>query len=221
MESWLVDFWSHLHTAEGLRQLIIAGGLGIMCLIIFAETGLLAGFFLPGDSLLVTAGVLSATSGDRTALFSPWAVTFALSFSAIIGNQTGYWLGRKFGQRAETRSDSWFFKRRHLNAAREYFATKGPISLLLARFVPIFRTFVPFAAGMGLMQARTFLRWNIIGGLIWVGSLTWLGHLIGGTPLADELHKVILILVAASFLPVAWGVMSRSLTSARGSRSEK
>lgn len=218
MESWLGDFWSHLHTAEGLRHLIIAGGIGIMCLIVFAETGLLAGFFLPGDSLLVTAGVLSATSGDRTALFNPWAVAVALSAAAIIGNQTGYWLGHKFGRRTESRPDSWFFKRRHLNAAREYFAAKGPLALVLARFIPIFRTFVPFAAGMGSMSSRGFLRWNIIGGLLWVNSLVWLGYFIGGTPLADELHKVILIVVAVSFVPVLWGLTKKAVTSGWGSR---
>ena len=221
MENWLGDFWSHLHSAEGLRQLILAGGIGIMCLIVFAETGLLAGFFLPGDSLLVTAGVLSAVNGDRPALFSPWAVAITLSAAAIIGNQTGYWLGRKFGQRAESRPDSWFFKRKHLNAARNYFAAKGPISLLLARFIPILRTFVPFAAGMGSMSPRTFLRWNIIGGLIWVNSLTWIGYFIGGTPLADELHKIILIVVVVSFIPVVWGLTKTAVTSGWGSKNGK
>lgn len=221
MNDWLADFWTHLHSAEGLRQIILAGGIGVMCLIVFSETGLLAGFFLPGDSLLVTAGVLSATSGDRVALFSPVAVSIALTAAAILGNQTGYWLGRKFGRRTENRPDSWFFKRRHLESARTYFAEKGPLSLVLARFVPILRTFVPFAAGMGAMPARAFLRWNIIGGVLWVNSLVWLGHAIGGTPLADELHKIILIVVAVSFLPVVWGVAKKALTSGRGSRSGK
>ena len=119
MESWLSDFWSHLHTAEGLSQTIQAGGIGLMCLIIFAETGLLAGFFLPGDSLLVTAGVLTIANGGRPAYFDPWMVTGALTVAAIIGDQTGYWLGRKYGHAMETKPDSWWFKRKHLTAARD------------------------------------------------------------------------------------------------------
>lgn len=219
MESWLSDFWSHLHTAEGLKQTIQAGGIGLMCLIIFAETGLLAGFFLPGDSLLVTAGVLSVANGERPALFDPWALCAALTFAAIVGDQTGHWLGRKYGHAMETKPDSWWYKRRHLEAARGYFAEKGPLAIVLARFVPLMRTFVPFAAGMGEMSARRFLRWNLAGGLLWINSLVWLGHALGGTPLADQLHQVILIVVVVSFIPVVWTAAKRLLTSSPGTRT--
>ena len=213
MTAWLSDFWSHLHTAEGLRQTIEVGGLGLMCLIIFAETGLLAGFFLPGDSLLVTAGVLSIANGGRPAYFSPWELTAALTLAAIVGDQTGYWLGRRYGQAMESKPDSWWYKRRHLAAARDYFAEKGPLAIVLARFVPLMRTFVPFAAGMGAMSTTRFLRWNILGGVLWINSLVWLGHALGGTPLADQLHKVILIVVVVSFLPVVWAAGKRLFTS--------
>jgi membrane-associated protein len=211
MESWLSTFWSHLHTAEGLRQTIEFGGISLMCAIIFAETGLLAGFFLPGDSLLVTAGVLSVANGDRPAYFNPWELTAALTIASIIGDQTGYLLGRKYGQAMETKPDSWWYKRRHLEAARDYFAEKGPLAIVLARFVPLMRTFVPFAAGMGDMAPTRFLRWNILGGILWINSLVWLGHVLGGTPLADQLHKVILIVVVVSFVPVLWGLARRWL----------
>ncbi len=219
MESWLSEFWSHLHTAEGLRQTIQAGGIGLMCLIIFAETGLLAGFFLPGDSLLVTAGVLTIANGDRPAYFDPWMVTGALTVAAIVGDQTGYWLGRKYGHAMETKPDSWWFKRKHLAAARDYFAEKGPLAIVLARFVPLLRTFVPFAAGMGDMPAGRFLRWNILGGILWINSLVWLGHWLGGTPLADQMHKVILIVIVVSFIPVVWTAAKRLLTSRPGTRT--
>lgn len=219
MESWLSDFWSHLHSAEGLRQTIQAGGIGLMCLIIFAETGLLAGFFLPGDSLLVTAGVLTIANGDRPAYFDPWMVTGTLTVAAIIGDQTGYWLGRKYGKVMEAKPDSWWFKRRHLVAARDYFAEKGPLAIVLARFVPLLRTFVPFAAGMGDMPAGRFLRWNILGGILWINSLVWLGHWLGGTPLADQMHKVILIVIVVSFIPVVWTAAKRLLTSRPGTRT--
>lgn len=219
MEIWLRDLWSHLHGAEGLRQTIQTGGIGLMCLIIFAETGLLAGFFLPGDSLLVTAGVLSVANGERPALFDPWAVTGALTLAGIVGDQTGYWLGRKYGHTMATRPDTWWYKRRHLEAARAYFADKGPLAIVLARFVPLMRTFVPFAAGMGDMAPARFLRWNILGGVLWVNSLVWLGYFIGGTPLADQLHKVILIVVVVSFLPIVWAAAKRWLTSSPGART--
>ena len=213
MESWLSSFWSHLHTAEGLRQTIEVGGISLMCLIIFAETGLLAGFFLPGDSLLVTAGVLSIANGERPAYFSPWELTAALTIASIVGDQTGYWLGRKYGKTMESKPDTWWYKRRHLVAARDYFAEKGPLAIVLARFVPLMRTFVPFAAGMGEMAPTRFLRWNILGGILWINSLVWLGHALGGTPLADQLHKVIIIVVVVSFIPVVWTAAKRLLTS--------
>ena len=219
MLPWLSDFWSHLHTAEGLRQTIEVGGISLMCLIIFAETGLLAGFFLPGDSLLVTAGVLSVANGDRPAYFDPWELTFALSAAGIIGDQTGYWLGRKYGHIMANRADSWWFKRRHLEAARGYFAEKGPLAIVLARYVPLMRTFVPFAAGMGQMPMGRFLRWNALGGVLWVSSLVWLGHFLGRTPLADQLHKVIVIVVVVSFVPVLWTAAKRLFTSAPGSKT--
>jgi len=215
MQSWLSEFWSHLHTAEGLKEMIQTGGIGLMALIIFAETGLLAGFFLPGDSLLVTAGVLTIANGERPALFNPWAVTGALTIASIIGDQTGYWLGRKYGHMMATRADSWWFKRRHLDAAQAYFKEKGPLAIVLARFVPLMRTFVPFAAGMGSMAPARFLRWNILGGILWINSLVWLGHLLGGTPLADKLHKVILIVVVVSLLPLAWTAAKRIFSARR------
>lgn len=219
MQSWLSDLWAHLHTAEGLKDMVQTGGIGLICLIIFAETGLLAGFFLPGDSLLVTAGVLTAAHGDRAALFDPWVLTVALTLAGILGDQTGWWLGRRYGHLMATKPDSWWFKRRHLDAAHAYFAEKGPLAIVLARFVPLMRTFVPFAAGMGEMAAARFLRWNTLGAILWINSMVWLGHLLGGTPLADKLHKVILIVVAASLLPLAWAAVRRLFTSSPAPRT--
>jgi membrane-associated protein len=152
-------------------------------------------------------------SSKRYELFDPWVLCGALTVAAVIGDQTGYWLGRKYGKVMEAKPDSWWFKRRHLEAARAYFAEKGPLAIVLARFVPLMRTFVPFAAGMGDMPAGRFLRWNTLGGLLWITSLVGLGYALGGTPLADQLHKVILVVVAVSFLPVAWTAAKRLLTS--------
>jgi len=211
MEQAFADLWAQLHSAEGLRRTIESGGLALMILIIFAETGLLAGFFLPGDSLLVTAGVLSVANGGRPELFDPWVLSFVLTGAAVAGDQTGYWLGRKYGDTMEGRPDTWWYKRRHLDEAHDYFARYGAAAIVLARFVPVMRTFVPFAAGMGRMERGRFVVWNALGGVLWVWSLVWLGHYIGGTPLADKLHKVILIVVAVSLLPLAWAIAKRLL----------
>lgn len=209
MPDWITDFWSHLHTANGLKETIQTGGLLVLFLIIFSETGLLLGFFLPGDSLLVTAGVLSIANGDRPAIFSFWALTGVLILAAIIGNQTGWWLGNKFGHRIANQSDGWLFKKKHLTEAEKYFSDNGSLSLVLARFIPIMRTFVPFAAGMANMPALHFLKWNIIGAVIWIISLVGVGHFIGDTPFADKLHKIIILVIVISLIPLAWDVIRR------------
>jgi len=211
MEQAFADLWSQLYSTEGLRSTVETGGIALMVLIIFAETGLLAGFFLPGDSLLVTAGVLSGANGGRPELFDPWGLCAALTAAAIVGDQAGYWLGRRYGDAMESRPDTWWYKRRHLDEAREFFVRHGVAAIVLARFVPVMRTFVPFAAGIGRMERRVFVLWNALGGVLWVWSLVWLGRLIGGTSLADKLHKVILIVVAVSLLPLVWTLLRRRL----------
>lgn len=207
----LTDFWNYLHTAEGLTKLIQTGGLLVLFLIIFSETGLLVGFFLPGDSLLVTAGVLSAATIDRPAYFDVWTLMGVLIVAAITGDQLGWWLGKNFGKRVENKPDSWFFKKKYIQEADEHFKNNGSISLVVARFIPIMRTFVPFVAGMAHMPVTQFLKWNIIGAFIWITSLVGLGHFIGPTPLADELHKVIILIIIISVLPLGWKIARRLL----------
>ncbi|MFM8905913.1 MAG: DedA family protein, partial [Verrucomicrobiota bacterium] len=139
MEHAFADLWAQLHSAEGLRRTIESGGLALMVLINFAETGLLAGFFRPGDSLLVTAGVLSVANGGRPELFDPWVLCLTLTCAGVAGDQTGYWLGRKYGDTMEGRPDTWWYKRRHLEEAHDYFARYGAAAIVLARFVPVMR----------------------------------------------------------------------------------
>ena len=207
----LSEFWNYLHTAEGLTKLIETGGLLVLFLIIFSETGLLAGFFLPGDSLLVTAGVLSIATNDRPAYFDVWTLMGVLIVAAIAGDQLGWWLGKNFGNRMEGKPDGWFFKKKYIQEADEHFRDNGSVSLVVARFIPIMRTFVPFVAGMAHMPVLRFLKWNIIGAFIWITSLVGLGHFIGPTPLADELHKVIILIIIISLLPLAWKIIRRLL----------
>lgn len=218
-----MDWLQQLYSEEGLRQLLgglrdIAPVLGVVVLaaIIFAETGLLAGFFLPGDSLLVTAGILTAANGDRPQLLDPWPTIVALTLAAILGDATGRWLGARFGTAMRTRPDSWWFKRRHLDAAESYYRERGGASIVFARYVPILRTFVPFAAGMGGINPSRFMLWNVLGALLWVPPLILLGRFLGQTSWAEKLHQVILVVIAISFLPIVIGAARRWMASRRG-----
>jgi membrane-associated protein len=207
----LTDFWNHLHTAKGLQELIQTGGLLVLFLIIFSETGLLVGFFLPGDSLLVTAGALSVSTNNRPAYFEVWTLIGLLIIAAIIGNQLGWWLGKNFGKRVENKPDGWLFKKKYIEEADIHFKENGSLSLVIARFIPIMRTFVPFVAGMAQMPGMKFLKWNVVGAIIWITSLVGIGHFIGQTEFADSLHKVIILVVVVSFLPLAWKIIRRLL----------
>lgn len=206
-----MEWIQQLYSEEGLRLLVGQLGLGLLALVIFAETGLLAGFFLPGDSLLVTAGVFTVANGDRPALLDPGLTIAVLTAAAILGDSTGRLLGSRFGEAMRHRPDSWWFKRRHLDAAEAYYREKGGPSIVIARYIPILRTFVPFAAGMGGISPSRFLFWNILGAFLWVPPLILLGRLVGGTPLAEKLHHVILVVIALSVLPLVLAAARRLL----------
>lgn len=211
-----MEWLQAMHSEVWLRQVVADLGLAVLVLIVFAETGLLAGFFLPGDSMLVTAGILTVGTPGGDAPLGLGTTMAALVLAAIAGNEVGRRLGARLGDGIRGRPDGWFFKRRHLADAEAYYAEKGALSLVLARFVPILRTFVPFVAGMGRMDARRFLLWNVIGAVLWVPSLLTLGHCIGRTPLAEKLHEVILVVIALSFLPIVLGALRRWVTGRRG-----
>lgn len=206
-----MEWIQQLYSEEGLRLLVGQLGLGLLAAIIFAETGLLAGFFLPGDSLLVTAGVFTVANGDRPALLEPATTIAVLTAAAIIGDATGRLLGSRFGETMRERPDSWWFKRRHLEAAEAYYREKGGPSIVIARYIPILRTFVPFAAGMGGIAPARFMFWNVLGAFLWVPPLILLGRFVGASPLAEKLHHVILVVIAVSFLPLLVGALRRWL----------
>jgi membrane-associated protein len=202
MES-VLELLRGLHSSDGLRQLVQVGGLTALIAIIFAETGLLAGFFLPGDSLLVTAGIFAASDGKGgPPLFGLSLLLISLSLAAVIGDQVGYLLGKKTGGFAFRKEDSLFFKKKHLVAAQGFYDKHGAKALVIARFMPIFRTFVPFVAGMANMDYARFVKSNVIGGVLWVNSMLLLGYFLGLTPLAQELHKIIIVVVVISILPI-------------------
>ena len=172
----------------------------VLIIIVFAETGLMAGFFLPGDSLLVTAGLLSSIDG---VLDIRWMI-FSLSAAAIIGDQTGYVIGRFIGPKLYSREDSFFFRRSHLIRTEKFFDKYGAKTIVLARFVPIVRTFAPTVAGVAKMNYRRFVIYNIAGGIGWVASMTLLGYFLGAMipDIEKKIHYIIAVVIVVSFLPI-------------------
>jgi membrane-associated protein len=181
------------------KSLIEAFGTIGLFVIVFAESGLLAGFFLPGDSLLFTAGLL-ASQGH---LNFPIIVTGCF-VAAVAGDQVGYVIGRKYGPAVFKRPDSRFFHQRNVDRARTYFEEHGSKTIVLARFVPIVRTFTPVLAGVGEMEYRKFVTFNVIGGFLWAVGVTTLGYALGES--VPEIEKyllpIVLVIGAVSFIPV-------------------
>jgi membrane-associated protein len=199
-----------LHTLYQFDELIRWGGYTVLAAIVFAETGLLAGFFLPGDSLLVTAGLVAAS---ESAGLNIWLLNFLLAAAAIAGDSTGYAIGYHLGPRIFNREDSRFFHKDHLVRTQRFYAKHGAKTIVLARFVPIVRTFAPTVAGVGKMAYRTFLLFNVAGGIGWVASMTLAGYFLGRSipDIERHLHWIILLVIAVSFLPILheWRVSRR------------
>ena len=194
-----MDFLHDLHDPEGLQRLIKAGGYLLLFAIVFAETGLLVGFFLPGDSLLFIAGFFVSSTG---ALSLPLLMVL-LCVAAIAGDSVGYFIGRKIGPAIFSRPDSRFFKRKHLDNAHAFYEKHGPKTIVLARFVPIVRTFAPTVAGAAGMNYRQFLVYNVVGGITWICSMLLLGFFLGNIPVVQKnLEKAVIGIVILSVLPM-------------------
>jgi membrane-associated protein len=201
-------FSTALPHLPSLEEIIRWGGYLVLIAIVFSETGLLVGFFLPGDSLLVTAGLFAA-SGD----LSVWVLLPTLTVAAILGNSTGYLIGKKTGPLLFKREDSLLFKRRHLIKAHEFYEKYGRKTIVLAQFVPIVRTFAPTVAGAAAMEYRTFVTYNVLGAFLWIWSMVLAGYklpvliglALGREFTADEvkayLHFIIVGVVFLSLLP--------------------
>ena len=167
--------------------------------VIFLESGVFFGFFLPGASLLFVAGMLASLG-----FFSIWVLLPLLLFAAILGDNVGYWFGAWIGKAIYTRPDSRFFKQQHVKMAHDFFERYGKASVLLARFVPIARTFVPILAGVGAMDYRIFLFYNVVGAVVWAGGFTLLGYFIGQyIPDAENyITPIILLIIGLTAIPV-------------------
>jgi len=182
-----------------LDAVIRWGGYGLLTAIVFTETGLLVGFFLPGDSLLITAGLLAAAG-----VLNIWWLDVLLIAAAITGDSVGYAIGARIGPRLFTREKSRLFNPRHVQRTREFYARHGAKTIVVARFVPIIRTFAPVVAGVAQMSYPRFLFYNVAGGIGWVVSMTWAGYLLGtAVPDIDRhIHIVVLIVIVLSVIPV-------------------
>jgi membrane-associated protein len=199
-------------------ELIEAFGTIGLFLIVFAESGLFFGFFLPGDSLLFTAGVLCAKADSPLWPFP--VVLFGVAAAAILGDQVGYLFGRRVGPALFRRPDSRLFKQAHVDKARLYFEEHGPKTILLARFVPIVRTFAPIVAGVGRMEYRTFVTYNVVGGLLWGLGITTLGFLLGEAVDIDKyLLPIIAVIVLVSVIPVVLELRKAKRESAAATSS--
>lgn len=192
---WLKELFHQLTDVQGLIQW---GGYVALVIIVFSETGLLAGFFLPGDSLLVTAGLFAA-KGDLNIVY----LNLLLITAAIVGDAVGYTIGARAGRALYSRPNSRFFKRDHLLKAKAFYDKHGGKTIILARFMPIIRTFAPTVAGAAEMPYSRFASYNIIGGVLWVTSMTLLGYFLGrAVPDIDKhIHLIIIIVVFLSILP--------------------
>jgi len=187
-----------------LYELVRWGGYVALVAIVFTETGLLIGFFLPGDSLIVTAGLLAATTG----VFNVWLLGLLLTVASVIGNQVGYVVGAAAGPRLFTREDSLLFNKKHLYRAHEFYERRGAATIVIARFMPIIRTFVPVVAGMAQMDRQRYALYNLIGGVAWIWSMLFIGYFLGRyIPGVDQhIEGVIAIVILLSISPgiIGW-----------------
>ena len=182
-----------------LDSLIQWGGYTVLFAIVFAETGLLIGFFLPGDSLLVTAGLVASAGA-----LNIWWLNVLLIVAAVVGDSTGYAIGRRLGPRLFTRQKSLLFNPAHVARTRRFYERYGAKTIVIARFVPIVRTFAPVLAGVGEMEYRRFVFYNVAGGVGWVVSMTSAGYLMGQFPvIGSNIHIVVLIVIVLSLIPIA------------------
>ena len=197
------DFWTSLHHFIDPEKLLKEGGFYVVMFVIFAETGLFFGFFLPGDYLLFLAGMFVATGKLDVNIY---LLILGLIAAAVAGNFTGYWFGIKTGPVLYHRKDTFFFKKRYLKAAEVYYNKQGAFALIMGRFVPIVRTFAPIFAGVVKLEFKKFALYNICGAFLWITSLTLLGYFLGKRfekEINDYLLYIIVGFVTITSLPLA------------------
>jgi len=200
----ILHFLRALYDPEGLKELIRSGGAPLICFIVFVETGFFVGFFLPGDSLLITAGIFAAAG----VIPLKWLLA-PVMLCAIVGDQIGYWIGRKLGPALYKKEDSLFFRRSHLQRAHEFYEKYGGRAVVLARFVPIVRTFCPPVTGAAQMPYSRYVLFDIFGGVLWVGAMILGGFFLGRSVpnIGSHIHYVIIVVAVVSILPAVIGIL--------------
>lgn len=207
-----LEFLKALYDPEKLKALIAAGSYPVLFGIVFAETGLMFGFFLPGDSLLVTAGILAGQG-----LLDPWALFGLLTVAAVLGDNTGYWIGRRGGPLVFKRPKSLLFHPDHVRRAEHFYERYGAKTVVYARFVPIVRTFGPVVAGVGRMAYRRYVFFSVSGGILWIGSMTVAGYFLGSIPgVTRYLHVIIAAVIVLSFIPAVVEVLRQRAAHRKG-----
>lgn len=194
-----------------IEWIINYGGLYLLLFVVFAETGLFVGFFLPGDALLFTAGIYLDSLTEEFFGFHYMAIILLVIIASILGNLVGYWFGRKTGPLFYERKESWLFKKKHLIKATEFYNQYGKATIFLAKFLPIIRTFAPIVAGIVKMERSTFLLYNVLGSLAWVCSMMLGGYFLQswimrefGFNLKDYIEPITLTIILVTTLPVIW-----------------
>lgn len=197
----IIELFKHLINPQWI---IDHGGLYLLLLIVFAETGLFIGFFLPGDSLLFIAGIYSEMLSDSFFQMPLFLIMSLIALAGILGNMVGFWFGRKSGPTLFNRKDTFLFKKKHLYQAKEFYEKYGGGAIFFARFLPIIRTFAPIIAGIVGMERKKFMLYNIVGSISWVFSMMLAGHYLDKIfpNLKDHLELIIIIIVLITTLPV-------------------
>ena len=207
------EFWDYLVKLSDAQQIIHKGGFYLIIFVVFAETGLFFGFFLPGDYLLFLAGMFVATGKLDVGIFG---MIIGLIAAAVAGNFVGYWFGFRTGPMLYNRKESFFFKKKYLKAAENYYNKQGAFALILGRFVPIVRTFAPIFAGVVKLDVRKFAFYNIIGAILWITSLTLLGYFLGKefeAEINDYLSYIVLGFILITTIPLVLAFLKRNLKS--------
>lgn len=202
------SFWEHLHNITDANSIISKGGFYLLLVVVFAETGLFFGFFLPGDYLLFMAGLFCATGNLDVSVY---ALVSSIIVAGILGNYMGYWFGYRTGPLLFNKNDSLFFKKQYVVMAEKFYHKYGGMALILGRFFPIIRTFAPIFAGVVKVQFSKFSLYNIIGSIAWVTTLTLTGYFLGKQypQLKDYLQYIVLGLIAVTSIPLIIAFLRR------------
>ncbi len=198
-----MEFWDFLKTLTDPASIIHYGGLGLLLFVIFAETGLMIGFFLPGDSLIFVSGMFCSTKPELVGVAIPVLILLMI-LSAVFGNVVGYWFGKKLGPALFKKDDSVIFKKRYLEITREFYSQHGGKTLILGRFLPIIRTFAPILAGAIKIDFGKFMFYNFVGAILWISSMSLCGYFLGKIKwVENNVGWIVIFLIVITLIPLA------------------